>query len=554
MMGHRQETEFLLQELDRLRTRVAILEQVDAERQQIAEQLREETHITETLNRIGTLLAGELDLQRLMQVVTDETTRLTGAQFGALFYNARNEQGESYTLYTLSGVSPAAFEGFPMPRNTAIFGPTFRGEGVIRLDDVTQDPRYGQNAPFQGMPEGHLPVRSYLAVPVKSRSGAVLGGLFFGHPRPRRFKERDERLVAGIAAQAAIAIDNAQLFREVAEARAHYGSLFHGAADAIVVTDSEGCFLDVNPAAVRLFGYSDSVLRSMRMTDLAAQGAAWAIDDVERLLSGTEWNGEIELRRADGIVVPVEVRTSRVNVPDGMVFVAVMRDISERRTLEQMQREFTALVTHELKAPLTSLKGFAQLLHRRRSWDGRSVEVILDRAIHLERLISDLLDVASMDAGRLELRRFESDLRELVEDAVDEVRELTKTHTISAELPDEPLYAVVDPHRVTQVLENLLTNAIKYSPAGSTITITLRAVDDDVEVGVQDTGIGIAAEAIPSLFSRFFRVETVHMASVQGLGLGLYISRTLVEAHGGRIWAESTPGEGSRFAFTLPRS
>jgi PAS domain S-box-containing protein len=551
-MGQRQETEFLLQELDRLRTRVAILEQVDVERQQIAEQLRDETQVIETLNRIGALLAGELDVQRLVQVVTDETTALTGAQFGALFYNVQNEQGESYTLYTLSGAPREAFDGFPMPRNTRIFGPTFRGEAIIRLADVTQDPRYGQNPPYHGMPAGHLPVRSYLAVPVKSRSGAVLGGLFFGHAEPGRFSERDERLVAGIAAQAAIAIDNAHLFREVAEAQAHYSSLFEGAADAIIVTDSEGRLLDVNPAAVALFGYPEGTLREMRMGDLAARGAAWAADDLERLLTSDAWNGEVELRRVDGSIVPVEARTSRVTVPDGGVFVSVMRDFSERRQLEQMQREFTALVTHELKAPLTSLKGFAQLLYRRRTWDTRAVEVILDRAQHLERLISDLLDVASMDAGRMELRRAETDLRELVEDAVDEARELATGHCINAELPDATIRCLVDPHRITQVLENLLTNAIKYSPAGGSITVTLARDADSVEIAVRDTGIGIAAEAIPSLFSRFFRVETVHMASVQGLGLGLYISRALVEAHGGRIWAESTPGEGSRFAFTLP--
>jgi PAS domain S-box-containing protein len=184
------------------------------ERQRAEGRLREEHRIAETLNRIGGILAAELDLKKLVQSVTDEATRITDAAFGAFFYNVADERGESYTLYTISGVPREAFERFPMPRNTAIFSPTFRGEGAVRLDDVTQDPRYGQNAPYFGMPEGHLPVRSYLAVPVVSRRGDVLGGLFFGHSEAGVFSERDERIVVGIAAQAAVAIDNARLYQE----------------------------------------------------------------------------------------------------------------------------------------------------------------------------------------------------------------------------------------------------------------------------------------------------------------------------------------------------
>ena len=184
------------------------------ERKQAEAALREEARTLETLNRVGRTLAAELDPQRIVQAVTDAATELSGAQFGAFFYNVTDPSGESYMLYTLSGAPREAFERFRMPRNTAIFGPTFAGEAIVRLEDVTKDPRYGRNAPYRGMPEGHLPVRSYLAVPVLSRNGTVLGGLFFGHPEPGVFTERAERLVAGIAAQAAIAIDNAQLHEQ----------------------------------------------------------------------------------------------------------------------------------------------------------------------------------------------------------------------------------------------------------------------------------------------------------------------------------------------------
>src|SRR5439155_23250271 len=135
----------------------------------------------EILNRAGSALAAETDLHALVQIVTDAGVELTGAEFGAFFYNVLNDSGESYMLYTLSGAPAEAFAKFPMPRNTAVFAPTFNGEGVVRSDDITADPRYGQNAPYHGRPPGHLPVRSYLAVPVVGRSGEVIGGLFFGH-------------------------------------------------------------------------------------------------------------------------------------------------------------------------------------------------------------------------------------------------------------------------------------------------------------------------------------------------------------------------------------
>jgi PAS domain S-box-containing protein len=179
--------------------------------------LREQSRILETLNRSGPALAGELDLQKLVQMVTDAGVELSGAKFGAFFYNVLDDEGESYLLYTLSGARPEQFN-FGMPRNTKVFGPTFAGEGTIRSDDITKDPRYGHNPPHNGMPKGHLPVRSYLAVPVVSRSGEVIGGLFFGHPVPGRFNESHERLLTGIAAQAAIAIDNARLYQAVQRA------------------------------------------------------------------------------------------------------------------------------------------------------------------------------------------------------------------------------------------------------------------------------------------------------------------------------------------------
>jgi len=192
---------------------------IERERALLLSREQEARRTAELLNRVGLVLATELSSGKLVQSVTDLATELVGAEFGSFFHNVVNETGESYMLYRLSGAPREAFATFPMPRNTDVFGPTFRGEGIVRCDDVTQDPRYGNNAPYHGMPEGHLPVRSYLAVPVISRSGEVLGGLFFGHSLPGKFTQQHEAILAGVAAQAAIAMDNAQLFEQARRAQ-----------------------------------------------------------------------------------------------------------------------------------------------------------------------------------------------------------------------------------------------------------------------------------------------------------------------------------------------
>src|SRR5215211_264347 len=190
------------------------------ERKATEEALREQTEALAIINKLAPLISAELDLHRMVQAVTDAATELTGARFGSFFYNVLDEEGASYTLYTLSGVPREAFAHFPMPRATELFGPTFRGEGVVLIDDVRRDPRYGKNSPYYGMPEGHLPVVSYLAVPVISRSGEVLGGLFFGHPEAGVFREQHERIVVALSAQTAVAMDNARLYEAAQRERA----------------------------------------------------------------------------------------------------------------------------------------------------------------------------------------------------------------------------------------------------------------------------------------------------------------------------------------------
>jgi PAS domain S-box-containing protein len=341
-------------------------------RKQAEAQLQEDARILEILQRVGQALAAELDLQAIVQRVTDECTALTSAKFGAFFYNVLNEQGESYLLYTLAGVPREAFASFPMPRNTPLFGPTFGGEAVVRLDDVTKDPHYGQSPPHYGMPPGHLPVCSYLAVPVLSRTGEVLGGLFFGHPEPGVFTERDERLVVGIASQAAVAIDNARLYQQAREAEARLrhqldltSATMRSLGEGLYVLDREGRVTFLNPAAEQLLGWTAAELLGRSMHEVIyGQGAhgrsvpVTACRLLEVLHTGTTVQGDDNVfTRRDGTTFPATYTASPIlSQGEAVGVVVAFQDITQRRqaetALEQSRRRLQALFDHTLDAIL----------------------------------------------------------------------------------------------------------------------------------------------------------------------------------------------------------
>ena len=230
----------------------------------------------------------------------------------------------------------------------------------------------------------------------------------------------------------------------------------------------------------------------------------------------------------------------------------MMRDISRRRELERIQREFMAIVTHELKGPLTSIKGYSQIMQRQESYNERAVESILLQTGQIERLVDDMLDAARTDADRLELQRAQVDLVDVARTAVEQARAATAGHTIRVETNLPRLTGDWDRERLVQVFSNLLSNAVKYSPYGGEIVVTVDRVNDAAQVSVIDQGVGIPRDALPRLFERFYRVKDADRVDIKGLGLGLYITRSLIEAHGGQISVTSEPGRGSTFTFTLP--
>ncbi len=338
--------------------------------------LAEEARRSRALNRIAEASGAGHDTDALVQTVVDGGVELTGAQFGAFFYNVVAPDGESYTLYSLSGAPRSAFEGFPMPRNTAVFAPTFNGQGVVRSDDITQDPRYGRNTPRKGMPEGHLPVRSYLAVPVMTREGVVLGGLFFGHSVTGRFDTHAETLLVGLAAQAAVAIESvrsreaaiAELAqRRDAEERLKFaldsGRL--GSWELDVATRdylaSDICKANYGRRPDEDFGFADLVA-SVHPGDRARMTAA--IEDAIR--NGSEYDIEYRVRTPGGETRWVHARGRAAQTADQTLdhggarrMAGVSLDITERKRAEERQKLLVNELNHRVKNTLVSVQSIA---------------------------------------------------------------------------------------------------------------------------------------------------------------------------------------------------
>lgn len=308
------------------------------------QRLAEEARLNETLYRVGTALAGDLDLDTVFTRLTDEATALCRAQFGAFFYNVEDPERGSYLLYTLAGVPREKFAGFPMPRNTEVFAPTFAGEGVVRSDDITKDRRYGKSAPYHGMPAGHLPVRSYLAVPVVSRVGKVYGGLFFGHAETGVFTERDERMIVSVAAQAAVAIDNARLHAATITAEQQYRALAESSPQLVWTTTPEGKVEYCNPQFLDYVGLSLEQMRRetvwhliVHPEDVPRATEAWT----KALSTGEPYEVEYRFRRvSDGSFRWFLARGAAVRGAEGHVvrWVGSCTDIDDHKRSEETHR------------------------------------------------------------------------------------------------------------------------------------------------------------------------------------------------------------------------
>ena len=533
----------------------------------------------------GLLLASERSLDVIVQAALDAGLQLSGAAFGAFFYNNLDAARAPYQLYKVSGIDPEIFRTFPMPRPTAIFAPTFGGETILRSDDITADPRYGSNAPLRGMPPGHVPVRSYLAVPVRSRGGEVLGALLYGHPDVAVFRAEIESLVATIAAQAAVAIDNARLTetltREIAiaeRARADQRSTSDRLRQALDATqlgtwvwDVKTGLLDADERAAALFGIEPHVpisRDSLRERIVHRDDLRVTPPDLRETVLGVgQYASEYRIKTPDGAEHWVAARgNATVSETSGEVtgMIGTVQDISERKAQETALRtseklaatgRLAATIAHEINNPLEAVTNLIYLART----DPAAPPAIGQLLETADAELARVSQIAQQTLGfyRDTTRPVTVDLNDLLHAVVDLFSRKLSGKQLQCTLDLEPgLFIVGLQGEIRQVVSNLLVNAIDATgSAGGEIRIRARRRHrggrGGVSVLVADQGSGIPVHVGKRLFTPFVTTK-----QSLGTGLGLWVTRGMVEKHGGtvRFRSKTAAPSGTVFRVYLPES
>ncbi len=542
------------------------------------------------LNHLSEQFSRELNLDELARIILVETMQVLEAESGELLLQ---ENGGPLRLVAQEGPVPRPLDlsnetqGGPQPLHVSVTEWVRERNALIRLEYPDVDPRFR-------VVDTRPPLHSLIATPLR-RYGIPFGVLVLYNKQIGTFYQRDAEFVEEIAVKSEMALENAQLYQTLEErVRQRTQDLFeeknkldvvlHSMAEALVVTNPQGEVILVNPVFGQLAGAPESeilyrpigqVLSAPLLADLVARAAArpGSVHTVDVTMSADR------VYRASGCALKPDSKVSGV--------VILLHDITHQVRVDRMKTQFLSTVSHELRTPLTSVFGFARLIskaferdiapkvplddHRAQRGMRRikdNLSIIVSEGERLTRLINDVLDIAKMEAGKVEWHDRHFDVPGLVHQTVKGIRalaeekELTLQVQVSDSLP--PLWA--DPDRIRQVLINLISNAIKFTEQGG-VTVSVRHLKPKetvngwcppedcrggVLVSVLDTGVGIAPEDTNRLFQRFQQLGDDLREKPRGTGLGLAICREIVTHYGGTIWAESTPGVGSTFRFTLP--
>jgi PAS domain S-box-containing protein len=413
---------------------------------------------------------------------------------------------------------------------------------------------------------GNIGAVSGVGLPLITRQ-QVVGALFVFRNYPSLFTPNDRALLNNFANQAAIAVQNAQLYQQINQEKTRLDGLLDSAADGILILNPDHQIRKCNPAFARMLNITSSEAQKKTHEDLIrwekppqdltleqAEAGGWPLTSRAQLYI----EGDL-VRGSGNPPLPVGITYAPLISEEGNLIniIATIRDITRFRQAEELKSTFISIISHELKTPVALIKGYASTLRREdAAWDRAviddSLAVIEEEADRLTGLIENLLDASRLQAGGLSLKQSDVLLPVLIKRIADRMQTQTSRHAIHVEMPEDFPVILADESRISQLITNLISNAIKYAPNGE-IMITGILKPDVVVICVSDQGPGIAVEDIPHIFDRFYRAPDM-ARQTKGAGLGLFLSRAIVEAHNGNIWVDSGSTKGARICFSLPRS
>ena len=510
----------------RIRTKLRVKQAEDA--------IRRRNRELNLLPEIGKELSARLNLDELSDLVLRRTVETLGAMVGhILLLNTASPFHKEYHIHTSD---TAGSEMKLPPLNHLVEQIKLTRESILIKDT--------NNSPHWQSPAGE-PTRSVVIAPMFGRS-ALIGLLVLIHEQASYFNIEHQLLLQAIASQAAIAVENARLYSNLAQQQQKLSAILQSAADAIMMFDPDGCVSMLNPAAEKLFP------EEVKLGLPLARGRGY--DTLIALL--------------DEIYTAREGMVREVPWPDRRIFtglftpiaegacVVTLHDVTRFKELEKVKDEFVATASHDLRNPITTIKGYSHLIKQAGPMNEHQldfVQRIQNAAIHMSELVENMLDLTKMDLG-VELRRERVDMASMLAQLADEFKPQASAKEQTLTLQQANLSSLVegDALKLSQALRNLLSNAIKYTPNGGSITVVLEHASNRMDIKIKDTGYGIPASDLPHIFNRFYRVRNNGHDEIQGNGLGLAIVKSIAQQHGGDVTVESKPSEGTCFTFTLP--